>query len=233
MTPIRLIRLSGWFVAIGLVALSGKPVAGEETGFVSIFNGTDLSDWEGRPGAWEVRDGAIWCAGLKEGGKNWLIWRGGEPENFELRLTFRYEAGNSGVQVRSEEQPDFQVSGYQVEVAQQDKMGLWHHSLSPEDYRKFLATAGQKVVLKSADDKEIENLAEPSAVQAAFKEGEWNEMTVIADGERLIQKVNGVVLSDLTDKDAKYARRKGVIAFQDHGKGTVAAFKDIRIKIVE
>jgi len=30
-----------------------------------------------------------------------LIWRGGEPQNFELKLQFRLNAGNSGVQIRS------------------------------------------------------------------------------------------------------------------------------------
>ena len=38
-------------------------------------------------------------------------------EDFELRLKFRFTAGNSGVQVRSYEVAPYQVRGYQVEVA--------------------------------------------------------------------------------------------------------------------
>jgi hypothetical protein len=67
--------------------------------------------------------------------RNWIIWRGGKPSDFVLRLDFKYEAGNSGVQVRSDDQGNHQVYGHQVEVAAQ-KVGLWHHSLlgatSPE-----------------------------------------------------------------------------------------------------
>ncbi len=55
-------------------------------------------------------------------------------------------------------------------------------------------------------------------------------MTVIARGPRLIQKINGVVLADLTDEQTVFSSRSGVIAFQDHGKGTVVEFKDIRIR---
>jgi hypothetical protein len=49
-------------------------------------------------------------------------------------------------------------------------------------------------------------------------------------GSRLVQKINGVVFAELVDEEAKYAAQFGLLALQDHGKGCVAAFKDIRIK---
>src|SRR5690606_29641146 len=64
-----------------------------ETGFTPIFNGSDLTGWDGKPGCWEVRDGEIWCTGAAKE-KNWLIWRGGEPGDFTLRLEFRWDKGN-------------------------------------------------------------------------------------------------------------------------------------------
>ncbi len=201
-----------------------------DDGFWSLFNGKALTGWEGPDGAWTVAEGAIKCTGRKDGGRNWLIWRGGDVEDFELRLKVRFTSGNSGVQVRSEEKADFQVSGYQVEVASSDKMGLWHHSLSPEKYRSHLATAGQKGAISESGDKTAEQFGDPATVQSAFIDGEWNEMTIIARGTKLVQIVNGVVLAELVDLDAKYARRTGVLAFQDHGKGTVAEFKDILLK---
>ena len=103
--------------------------------FVSIFNGKDLEGWDGKPGCWEVRDGEIWCTGAAEE-KNWLIWRKEQPADFVLRLEFRWDKGNSGVQIRSDDLGDYQIFGYQVEVAQQDVMGLWHHSLLPKDHPK-------------------------------------------------------------------------------------------------
>jgi hypothetical protein len=91
--------------------------ADSEAGFASLFNGRDLSSWEGQDDAWTVADGAIKCTGKKDGKRSWLIWRGGELADFELRLKFRFTSGNSGVQVRSKDEGDFQVRGYQVEIA--------------------------------------------------------------------------------------------------------------------
>jgi hypothetical protein len=232
MTP--LLRTSS-IVHLGLVsvllsACAGAPACGADDGFQLLFNGNDLTGWEGPDGAWTVADGAIKCTGRKDGGRNWLIWRGGNVADFELRLKVRFTSGNSGVQVRSEERDNFQVSGYQVEVASSDKMGLWHHSLSPEKYRSHLATAGQKGAISATGDKTAEKFGDPGSLQAAFKDGEWNDMVIIATGTKLVQIVNGVVLAELVDLDSKFARRTGVLAFQDHGKGTVAEFKDIYLK---
>ena len=104
------------------------PVSADESGFVSIFNGSDLKGWDAKPGAWEVRDGEIWCTGDSKG-KNWLIWRGGEPANFVLRLEFRWDKGNSGVQVRSDDLGEHQVFGYQVEIAPSPRAWTWMYRI--------------------------------------------------------------------------------------------------------
>ena len=205
------------------------PVTKPEPGFKSIFNGKDLTGWEGEDKAWVVRDGAIQSTGGQTK-KNWLIWRGGELRDFELRLSFKFTKGNSGVQVRSKEIEKWQVRGYQVEIADATKMGLWHHSLSPEKHRSHLATAGQRVHIGVDGKKKIEQLAEPAKVQLVCRDNEWNELVISAVGSRLVQKINGVVFVELIDEEAKYAAQSGLLALQDHGKGCVAAFKDIRIK---
>ena len=111
-----------------LAILPAGLLCAEETGFVPLFNGKNFDGWDSKPGAWEVRDTEIWCTG-KSKEKNWLIWRKEQPADFILRLEFRWDKGNSGVQVRSDDLGKWQVFGYQAEVASQDKMGLWHHSL--------------------------------------------------------------------------------------------------------
>lgn len=80
-----------------LLLVVGSLHAGDETGFVPIFNGEDLQGWDSKPGAWEIRDGEMWSTGASEE-RNWIIWRGGEPADFVLRLEFRWDHGNSGVQ---------------------------------------------------------------------------------------------------------------------------------------
>jgi len=58
-------------------------------------------------------------------------------------------------------------------------------------------------------------------------------MEIIAKGDTLIQKINGVVFATLTDKDTEMSRKKGFIALQDHGKGCIVAFRKIELaKIV-
>jgi len=200
-----------------------------EEGFKSIFNGKDLSGWECMEGMWTVKNGAI--TPKVSTVNNWVFWREEQPADFELRLSFRYHTGNSGVQVRSLEPNPFEAVGYQVEVATQSKMGLWHHSKSPEKYRHKLALAGEETVYAKDGKKTVLSVADPDKVKSSYKEDGWNEMVVIAKGPVLIQKINGVIFSKLTDQDEKYSTSKGYIAFQDHGKGTHVEFKNVRIKI--
>lgn len=209
----------------------------DEPGFRKLFNGKDLTGWDGQPGSWTVEDGVIQCTG-KADARNWLIWRGFGAADFELRLDFRFRKGNSGVQVRSSDLGDWQVRGYQVEVSPPEGMGLWHHSLMSPDIeiqntRKHLATAGQRVTIHENGRKEIEQFAAAAAIQANYKEGEWNDMKVIVQGNHLIQIINGVLFADLTDDQAGFSSETGVIAFQDHGKGADVAFTNIRIKFLE
>lgn len=201
----------------------------------SLFNGKDLSGWDGQADAWEVKDGEIHCTGSSKG-KNWLIWRGGEPGDFTLRMQFRWQKGNSGVQVRSDDLGEWQIFGYQVEIAERNKMGMWHHSLLEKTHpkketRHLMTTAGQKAVIDAAGEKSIEQVADTVEIQSAYREGEWNDLEIIADGPRLIQKINGVVFADLVDDDPEMSRRKGWIALQDHGKGCLVAFRKIELRM--
>ena len=217
-----------------LLVLQSAVWGAEEKGFTPIFNGTNFEGWDGQPGAWEVRKGEIWCTGKSEG-KNWLIWRKEQPSDFILRLEFRWDKGNSGVQVRSEDLGKWQVFGYQVEVAEQAKMGLWHHSLLATDHpkkkaRHLMATAGQSTTLAPNGTKRVKQLSDPKAVQAHFKENAWNTMEIIARGPWLVQKINGVPFATLEDHDMEMSRKKGFIALQDHGKGCQVAFRNLRLK---
>ena len=206
----------------------------EEHGFKSIFDGKSLAQWDYRAGAWEIVDGAISCTGVQKT-RNWIIWRGGTPSDFVLRLDFKYDRGNSGVQVRSDDLGDHQVFGYQVEVAPQEKMGLWHHSLLPKDdptreARHLMATAGQEVVIAKDGKKSVKQVDPKETIVAHFNQSEWNSMEIIADGNTLTQKINDIVFSKVTDEDTRMSRSKGFIALQDHGKGCAVAFRNIRIK---
>ena len=210
--------------------------AGQEEGFKAIFNGNDLAGWDGKPGAWKVYDSEIWCTGQAEE-KNWLIWRGQQPADFVLRLDFRWDKGNSGVQVRSDDLGNWMVQGYQVEVAKQSVMGLWHHSLLDNDHprkqvRHLMATAGQQVFLGNDGSKTVDQVGSAESLKQKFNEHAWNTMEIIANGDTLTQKINGVIFSRVTDQDNDMRRRKGFIALQDHGRGCKVAFRNIRLRVV-
>jgi hypothetical protein len=218
------------------VALLSPLVLQADDGFTSLFNGKDLTGWECKPGSWEVRDGDIWCTGASKE-RNWLVWRKDQPANFILRLEFRWDKGNSGVQVRSDDLGEWQIHGYQVEIAQQDVMGLWHHSLLDKEHpkreeRHLMALAGEEVTLSESGEKSVKQVSDADETKAHYQEHEWNTMEIIADGDTLTQKVNGVVFSVLTDHDSEMKRSKGFIALQDHGKGWPVAFRKIEIKML-
>jgi len=225
------------FVSLLLAALVvgglRPPVAAEtEEGFARIFNGKDLSGWDGNPKLWSVRDGVIRGETTAENpakGNTFLLWRGGLLNDFDLRLSFRIGGGNSGVQIRSRDHGNWVVSGYQVEVAPSRKqMGLFYDERGK---RQGLAVAGQKVTINAKGEKGISSLGEPAEIQKAYKENDWNDLVVAGRGNTLTQKINGVVFSELTDEQEGVSTTTGILALQIHaGPPMVVEFKDIRFK---
>ena len=60
----------------------------DRTGWTQIFDGKTLNNWDGNPEVWKVENGAITAETWPERrvGGTFIIWRGGEPGNFELKL---------------------------------------------------------------------------------------------------------------------------------------------------
>ena len=85
-----------------LIAQSPQEAPAEKKGMQRIFNGKDLTGWDGDTRLWSVKDGAIHgetTAEVKANGNTFIIWKGGVLKDFELRLSFRCNAtNNSGIQ---------------------------------------------------------------------------------------------------------------------------------------
>ena len=102
----------------------GAPIPFDNlTGFDKIFDGTTLANWEGDPGFWRVEGGAIVGETTAEkplSENTFLIYRGSEPDNFELKLEFRMNSTNSGVQYRSRQLTGavgkWVLCGYQADI---------------------------------------------------------------------------------------------------------------------
>ena len=116
-------------IAMGLAVLSarGETPAADAEGFRPLFDGKRLDGWDGDPKIWSVEDGCITGQTTKENPapyNTFLIWRGGKPADFQLKIEFRMPNpgfANSGVQIRSWEGPEkWQVSGYQPDMDSDD-----------------------------------------------------------------------------------------------------------------
>ena len=233
-----LVALTAGFLAVSAFAADPKDSAGE-SGFKTIFNGKDLTGWEGNPDLWSVQDGAITGvtkAEPKLTHNTFLVHTGGPVKDFELRLSYRIANGNSGVQYRSKviEKGKFGpiVGGYQADFeAGKTYSGI----LYEERGRGILAQRGQKTVIKSDGDKHkvevVGAVGNSDDIQARIKNEDWNDYVVIARGTHLQHFINGVQTVDVLDQDTPRAAREGVLASQIHtGPPMTVQFKNLRIK---
>src|SRR5262245_46691230 len=68
-----------------------QPLAEDEPGFTSMFDGKSLDGWEGDPKYWRAGDGLMIGEITPETiikSNTFIIWRGGEPENFDLKVEY-------------------------------------------------------------------------------------------------------------------------------------------------
>jgi len=205
-------------------------------GFVSIFNGKDLTGWDGKPGWWHVEDGALTAQSTAEKPCkkcNYLIWTGGKPGDFELRARFKLVGGNSGIQFRSERRPDWDTYGYQADM---DAANQWTGAIY-EHARGKVTGRGEKTVIDADGKKTITPIGKPDELIKAVKNNDWNEYRIIAKGPEITLMINDVVMCQAVDsQDNKKAKaaRDGVIGLQMHpGPAMKIQFKDIRLKTLD
>lgn len=204
-----------------------------EEGFVSIFDGKTLKGWEGLPGAWWVEDGAITSQSTPEKpckNAHYLYWMDAQPEDFILKLEFRLENNNSGIQFRSEQRPNYDIWGYQADI---DETGEWTGCLFQHD-RWAVVKRGYKAWIDKDGNRKEELFKDPKELLSVVKPKDWNEYEIRAIGNHIELFINGTKMCEVFDDDAKYSRRKGYIALQMHpGPPMKVQFRNIRIKILK
>ncbi len=218
-------------VLCATAAQAGEAASPSEDGFLSMFNGRDLTGWEGKPGWWRVEDGCLTSESTKEKPCtqcNYLMWRGGKPADFEFRCEYRLVGGNSGIQFRSRELPDWDTYGYQADMEAGDQ---WTGCLF-EHKRGGVAMRGEKVTIAKDGKKEVARLGDPKELLSHVKKNDWNSYRVIASGPEVTLEINGVVMTQV--RDLQSAAREGVIALQMHpGPPMKVQFRNLRIKMLE
>ncbi len=221
-----------------------QDVKREPSGWRVIFNGKDLSDWDGDPRLWSVRDGAIRGETTVENpakGNTFLIWKGGQTKDFELELDFRCtHQNNSGIQYRSshiEKGPRVRnawvVRGYQHEIRNENVLPSVAGFIYEEGGKRGrMALVGDKTVWTKQGDKRITGkLITDDEYKELFRLNDWNHVRIVAKGSHLQHYLNGRLIVDCIDEHPTLARREGVLALQLHaGKPMWVEFKEIRIR---
>lgn len=172
----------------------------------TIFNGKDLKGWtiHGTE-KWYVEKGELVCESGPDNQYGYLSTN--MPyKNFILTLRFKQEAnGNSGVFIRSSIDGT-KISGWQVEVAPENS----HTGGIYESYGR-----GWLIKPNPEDEKFL-------------KQGEWNNLKIRAQGDKITTWLNGHQMVDFIDE--KIGQGEGFIALQIHdGGGIKVRWKDINI----
>ena len=218
----------------------------EPSNMKQLFNGKDLSGWDGDPRLWSVRNGAIRGETTPENpahGNTFLIWKGGVLKDFELRLSFRCTAANnSGIQYRSThltkgKLPNrWVVSGYQYEIRNQVKLPSVAGFLYEErGKRGRMCLVGEKAIWgKDGKKKIVGKLIDQAGYEKLFRLNDWNDVIIIAEGPRLRHYLNGRLIMECVDLHPRLARREGILALQLHaGKPMWVEFKNIRLHEIQ
>jgi hypothetical protein len=217
----------GWAMVVAIS--SGRE---EEAHGVRMFNGTDLSGWEGAPGWWTVEDGAITSESTPEKpcrSANYLIWKGGKPADFEFTCEFRMSAeANSGIQIRSEARPDWDTFGYQADMTGDGSLVgfVYHHA------RGLIAERGQTVVLAADGSRKTEQTGDPAELLKHYRKNGWNQYRIVCRGPEITLFINGVRMCRFADHAVPPAARSGIIALQMHpGPPMKVQFKNLMLRI--
>jgi hypothetical protein len=181
---------------------------------VKLFNGKDLTGWEGDEKTWRIEDGAIAGGSLEAVvPRNEFLCTTKSFDHFELTVKFKLlgdkDKANGGVQFRTKRIPKHhEVSGYQADIGQ----GYWGALYDESRRNKVLAGP------KAGDLAKV------------IKPDDWNEYKIRAEGPHIQLWLNGTRTVDYTEDDPK-VEQTGVIGVQVHGGGkTKVLYKDISIE---
>lgn len=216
----------------------------------SLFNGKNLADWDGDPRFWRVENGEIIgeTTDSNKAEKNtFLIYRGGEFGDFDLRFKYRVTGYNSGIQYRSTELGKWSVGGYQSDF--EDR---WHKSgdtaidkfsgmFFDEQGRMFMGQRGQSVIVRSnpTDPKKpnievVGSVGDAGELEKHIQRDGWNEMRVIARGFTFMHIINNHVMSVGLDEDTAGRKASGILAIQLHsGPAMKIRIKDVAIVAIK
>jgi hypothetical protein len=214
---------------------------GEETGFVSMFDGKTLNGWQvsskQAQQAWFVKDGMI--VGNGDKGRSYLIYdRDRDVANFELKFRYRLpDKGNTGVNIRARVD-DAKRRDYQAYHADLGHIGIGKNVLGAWDFhtpgrKEHGCNRGQRLVIDAQDQATYTEI-EDAVTVADIRDRDWNDVRVIARDNRFQMYLNGKLSAEFIEHLPPQRRlHRGMIQFQLHDPGMVVHFKDLYLKILK
>jgi hypothetical protein len=182
-----------------------------------LFNGKDLTGWEGDARVWSVENGAIVGHTKDVPLKNntFLIWKGGKVGDFKLTVEFKLEGGNSGIQYRSKliDPKEWIVGGYQADM---DGANQYTGIMYEERGRGILAKRGEKLTIDRDGKKESISIGDPAELAKVIHKDDWNTYEIEAVGPTFKHTINGTLMSETIDRDKEHRATSGILALQVH-----------------
>jgi len=158
---------------------SAPPLVAETPeGFTPLFNNQDLTGWEvidGKPAAWQFKDGEVSC--VTPGG-GWLQTLA-MYSDFELRFEYRLSAGgNSGVSLRYPGHGNPSLQGLEIQLL--DDRAEKYKDILPQQATGSLYFA-----------------AAPQVRDASHPAGTWNHCAVRCVGHQLEVSINNKLVNEI------------------------------------
>lgn len=193
--------------------------AEQKEGFVSLFDGTNMDQWQGNLAGYILKDGAIEVNPQAKGGGN--LYTKEEYDNFIYRFEFQLTpGGNNGIGLHAPLEGDAAYVGMEIQVL--DNEADMYKNLQQYQYH------GSVYGIMPAKRGYLKPV------------GEWNQEEIILSGTKIKVTLNGTVINE---GDIKEAIKNGTMDHKEHpglsrntghigflGHGDVVRFKNMRIK---
>ena len=231
----------------------------ERAGWTSLFDGRTLDGWSGNPEVWRVENGAITAVSTAERriGSTHIIWQGGEPADFELKLEVKLDGDiHSGIAYRSVVDVN-RATGRQgagagrgrgaagPQVPADPRWTLYGPGLDFDQDRVMAGNVEERgtprreiawrggIVRAEAGQRPrlIGTIGDADALMKKIDPAGWNQVHIVARGNTLTHIINGQLMTVLIDDDPAYFKASGRLGLQIemYGLGRVS-FKDIWLK---
>lgn len=210
----------------------------DHAGYIQIFDGSSLKNWDGDPSIWHVENGAI--VGESDAERpvvnSYISFHGFEAVDFDLKLEIKVEnGGGSGIQYRSktglpwaprpgQSKPNlsWMMTGPQADFwfpvipEAAEYTGQFYSENTPLG---IIAWRGQ--IVESAPHaypKLLANIGDRSALGGYVRVNDWNQYLILARGGTFIHVINGQLMAVLVDDDPSSSNNQsGLIGIEIEG----------------